>query len=175
MQEPSHAVKCCQFLNGIKLPGGKITVKPSKIEQIILTPYDDPDQGKDFSGGYDHRYRDLNSKFAQTCLHRLGRPTCVLMVGRIPEDKMSELKAYIIESGYTVKNMEEGQKKKSAGDVNGEPNKRSHFVFVELASVKQAVGAVAKLHNTMPKNMGEGHSNKRFQRLVFSFTTKTSC
>merc|ERR1712080_806168 len=121
----------------------------------------DSDQAKDFSAGYDHRYRDLNSKFAQTCLQRLGRPTCVFMVGSIPEDKMSELKAYIIESGYTVENMKEGQKKKIIGDEKGEPiKKQSHFAFVELASVEQAVSAVARLHKTMLKTIGEGHSNK---------------
>jgi RNA recognition motif-containing protein len=172
MQDPSHAIKCCQFLNGVKLPGGKFTVRPSKIEQVIINPHEDSDQAKDFSGGYEHRYRDLNSKFAQTCLQRLGRPTCVLMVASIPEDKMSELKAYIIESGYTVENMEEGKKKATNDETKGEPNKkRTHFAFVELASIEEAVSAVARLHSTMPKSIGEG----RFRRLVFSFTTKTSC
>jgi len=178
MQEPSHAAKCCQFLNGVKIPGGKITVRASKIEQVIINPHEDADQAKDFSGGYEHRYRDLNSKFAQTCLQRMGRPTCVLMVASVPEDKMSELKAYIIESGYTVENLEEGrkkgtsdEKKGTSDETKGEPNKkRTHFAFVELSSTEEAVSAVARLHNTMPKSIGEG----RFRRLVFSFTTKTS-
>lgn len=172
MQEPSHAAKCCQFLNGVKLPGGKIRVTPSKIEQIIINPHEDSDQAKDFSGGYEHRYRDLNSKFAQTCLQRLGRPTCVLMVANIPEDKMSELKAYIIESGYTVENMEEGKKKGTNDETKGEPNKkRTHFAFVELSSTEETVSAVARLHGTIPKSIADGRS----RRLVFSFTTKTSC
>jgi len=171
MQDPSHANKCCQFLNNVKLPGGRITVRHSKIEQVVINPHEDSDQGKDFSGGYEHRYRDVNSKFAQTCLSRLGRPTAVLMVASIPEDKMSELKAYIIESGYTIEGFEEGKKKGTNDEAKGEPNKkRTHFAFVELSSQEEAVSAVARLHNTMPNSMVEGRS----RRLVFSFTTKQS-
>jgi len=173
MQDPSHAAKCCQFLNNVRLPGGKLTVKPSKIEQVVINPHEDSDQAKDFSRGFEHRYRDLNSKFAQTCLQRLGRPTAVLMVASIPEDKMSELKAYIIESGYNVEEFKEGKKKVVNDEAKGESNKKkTHFAFVELSSIEEAISAVARLHNTLPNSMAEGQP--KFRRLVFSFTTKQS-
>merc|ERR1719273_1144107 len=169
MQDPSQAVRCCKLLHNTKLPGGKITVRPSRMDNIVIYPHEDADTAKDFSQGFEHRYRDVNSKFAQTCLARVGSPTPVLMVNNVPEDKMSELKAYIIESGYTIENFREGKKK--GADENKEEEsskkKRTSFVFVELSSTEEAVSAVARLHNTAPSSIGEG----RFRRLGFAFTS----
>jgi RNA recognition motif-containing protein len=174
MQDPSFAAKCCQYLNGARVLGGRISVKPSKIENITIAPHDHEDQGKDFSGGTEHRYRDPNSKFAQTCLARLSYPTSVLMVANIPEDKMAEVKAYIIESGFTIEEFKEGKKKAANDEENnkeGSARKRSQFAFVEFSSAEEAISALGRLHNTMPDSIGGG---KTFRRLSFSFTSKKS-
>jgi len=172
MQDPSFAAKCCEYMNGARLLGGRISVKPSKIDNITIAPHDHEDQGKDFSGGTEHRYRDVNSKFAQICLSRVGRPSSRLMVTNIPEDKMAEVKAYIIESGFTVEDFQEG-KKKAANDEeskkDGPTRKRTHFAFVEFPSTEEAISALGRLHNTMPDSVGGGNT---FRRLVFAFTTK---
>merc|ERR1719273_1965335 len=169
MQDPSQAVRCCKLLHNTKLPGGKITVRPSRMDNIVIYPHEDADTAKDFSQGFEHRYRDVNSKFAQTCLARVGRPTPVVMVANVPEDKMSELKAYIIESGYTIENFSEGKKKGTNETKEEDPSKkkRTSFVFVELSSTEEAVSAVARLHNTAQSMPNEG----RFRRLGFAFTS----
>merc|ERR1719273_1889324 len=113
MQDSSQAARCVNCMNHAELPGGKLKVSSSKIQEVIITQHEDPEQGRDFSRGFDHRYRDVNSKFAQTCLSRMGRPTNVLMVNNIPEDKMDEAKAYIIESGFDVEEFREGTKRNS--------------------------------------------------------------
>jgi len=169
MQDSSQAARCVNCMNHAELPGGKLKVSSSKIQEVIITQHEDPEQGRDFSRGFDHRYRDVNSKFAQTCLSRMGRPTNVLMVNNIPEDKMDEAKAYIIESGFDVEEFREGTKRNS--DKEGEPDKkRTHYAFVEFSSVGDAISAVARLHNTLPSSIGEG----KMRRLAFTFTSKRS-
>merc|ERR1712038_164389 len=140
MQDPSQADRCCKCLNGAQLPGGRIRVSSSKIQDVTIAPHEDPDSGRDFSRGFDHRFKDINSKFAQTCLSRLSKPTKILMVNNIPEDKMDEAKAYIIESGFDVEEFREGPKRNS--DKEGEPDKkRTHYAFVEFSSVGDAISA----------------------------------
>jgi len=169
MQDSSQAERCVNCLNYIELEGGKLKVSPSKITNVTIVQHEDPELGRDFSRGFDHRFRDLNSKFTQICLNRVGRPTNILMVNNIPVDKMSEAKAYIIESGFDVEEFKEGPKKKN--DTEGETNKKTtHYAFVEFTSAGDAIKAVARLHNTLPSSIGEG----KMRRLAFTFTSKTS-
>ena len=75
----------------------------------------------------------------------------------------------MIESGYTVKSIEEGEPRKK------EEKKSTSGVLavVELATAEEAISAVGKLHNTMPSSIGEKTAyGKRIRGLVFSFTTK---
>lgn len=167
MQDSSQADRCCKCLDRVQLPGGKLRVSSSKIQDVVITPHEDPDSGRDFSRGLDHRYRDINSKFAQTCLGRMSRPTNILMVNNIPEDKMDEAKAYIIESGFDVEEFKEGVSRKKDSE-EGE-RKRSHYAWVAFKSAEDAITAVARLHNTSPSNIIEGKG----RRLVFTFTSKT--
>lgn len=165
MQDPTYASKCCKYLHDVKLGGGRLSVRLSKIPQVVIHPNENDDLGKDFSRGFEHRYRGSNTKFTQIIMSRLSDPTAVLVVSGIPEGKMSELKDYIVESGYTVKKMEEGKSRQN----EGEPSKKKQaFAFVEFASTEEAISAVGKLHNTMPSSIGE----RKFKGLVFSFTSK---
>merc|ERR1719266_2633446 len=83
------------------------------------------------------------------------------------EGKSDLLKKHIIESGYTVKSIEgskrpEDKEKASTGYT---------MALVELASVEEAIAAVANLHNSWPKKFGT-KKNDRFgnaRGLAFSF------
>jgi hypothetical protein len=168
MQDPEYAAKCCKYLHDVKLGGGRISVRLSKIPQVNIGQHEDNDTGMDFSRGFVHRYREKNAKFTQIIMKRLSDPTAILCISSVPEGKMSELKDYIVESGYTVKNLEEGKTKKV--DEGESSKKKQAFAFVELGSTEEAIGAVGKLHNTMPSSIGE--KNKFNRGLVFSFTSK---
>merc|ERR1719273_311291 len=170
MQDSLQAARCVNCLNHVELPGGRLKVSSSKIQDVIIVQHEDPELGRDFSRGFDHRYRDVNSKFSQTCLSRMGRPTNVLMVNNIPVDKMDEAKAYIIESGFDVEEFKEGPKRNNDKEENKGDKKRTHYAFVEFTSAGDAISAVARLHNTLPSSIGEG----KMRRLAFTFTSKRS-
>jgi RNA recognition motif-containing protein len=167
MQDPTYAAKCCRHLHDVKLGGGRLSVRQSKIPQVTIGMGGNDEMGRDFSKGFEHRYRDGNTKFTQIVMARLSEPTAVLCISNVPEGKISELKDYLVESGYTVKKIEEG---KTRPPKEGEPSKQKKaFAFVEFDSAEEAISAVGKLHNTMPSNVGEKFRNKG---LVFSFTSK---
>jgi hypothetical protein len=99
-------------------------------------------------------------------MSRLKKLAPKVLVSNLPEGKSDQLKKYIIEAGYTVKSIEgskrpEEEDKKNAGYT---------MAVVELASVEEAIEAVANLHNTWPKKFGtkknDAHGNAR--GLVFS-------
>merc|ERR1712110_323092 len=96
-----------------------------------------------FSGNKD-------SKFRKICLSRLYNLTSSIVVSNIPEGKTEVVKKHIIESGYTVKSIEgskrpEDKEKQSTGYT---------MAIIELASVEEAIAAVANLHNSWPKKLG---------------------
>merc|ERR1711922_85720 len=112
-----------------------------------------------FSGNKD-------SKFRRICLSRLRNLSNSVSVSNLPEGKSDQLKKFIIESGYTVKSMEGSQR---PVDEN-KPKSDYTMVKVELASVEEAIAAVANLHNSWPNKFGEMKKD-RFENsrgLVFS-------
>jgi len=167
MQNSDYAAKCCKYLHDTKLSGARLSVRLSRIPHVSnILPHENDDQAKDFSRGFEHRYRDVDSKFTKIIMKRLSDPTPVLCISNVPEGKISELKDYIVESGFTIKTVEEGKARKQ---TEGEPSKkRQDFAFVEFESTEEAICAVAKLHNTMPKSIGE----KKFRGITFSFTSR---
>merc|ERR1712141_714735 len=90
------------------------------------------------------------------------------IVSNIPEGKTDQLKKFIIESGYTVKSMEGS--KRPVDD--SKPKSDYTMAVVELASVDEAIDAVANLHNSWPKKFGtmkkDSYENSR--GLNFSLT-----
>merc|ERR1711922_5448 len=97
-----------------------------------------------FSGNKD-------SKFRRICLSRLRNLSNSVSVSNLPEGKSDQLKKFIIESGYTVKSMEGSQRPVD----ESKPKSDYTMVKVELASVEEAIAAVANLHNSWPKKFGE--------------------
>jgi len=149
-QEPQYAQNAFTNLNGVKFPDGRVRVVISKIAEMTMNPGEDSDLGKDFSRGMQFRYRDYNSKFTQTCMRRLSRPTSKVMVSNIPEDKLSEVKEYFIESGFTVDEVQEGKKKEKEGGAD----RKSTYAIVSFSSSEEAIEAVGKLHNDTKFHQG---------------------
>merc|ERR1711996_38725 len=86
-----------------------------------------------------------DAKFRRICLKRLFNLSNSIVVSNLPEEKSDQLKKFIIESGYTVS-------------------------VVELASIEQAISAVANLHNSWPEKFGEMKKDRygNSRGLVFS-------
>merc|ERR1711962_935495 len=123
--------------NKQKLDGQTINVSFTSIDKAGIKPSDtkskDMRQAKEywrFSGNKD-------AKFRRICMSRLRGLTNSVLVSNIPHGKIDQLKKHIIEAGYTVKSME-GSKEKSDYTMS----------IVELASVEEAIDAVANLHNS---------------------------
>merc|ERR1711996_181524 len=102
------------------------------------------------------------------CLARLRQLSNSVIVSNLPEGKSDQLKKFIIESGYTVKSMEGSQRPLD----ESKPKSDYSMVLVELASVEEAIDAVANLHNSWPKKFGtmkkDRYDNSR--GLIFSLT-----
>merc|ERR1719219_2859912 len=73
-----------------------------------------------------------------------------VIVSNVPEGKSDLVKKHIIESGYTVKSIE-GSKRPEDKD---KPSTGYSMALVELASVEEAIAAVANLHNSWPNKFG---------------------
>merc|ERR550532_2145666 len=144
------SVKAVANMRGQKLDGQPIKVSFTKIDQAGMKNDDkskDVRQAKEnwrFSGNKD-------SKFRKICMARLRQISNSVLVSNLPEGKSDQLKKFIIESGYTVKSMEGSQR---PIDEN-KPKSDYTMVKVELASVEEAIAAVANLHNSWPKKFGE--------------------
>merc|ERR1712018_786327 len=109
-----------------------------------------------------------DSKFRKICMARLRQLSSSVIVSNLPEGKSDQLKKFIVESGYTVKSMEGSQRPID----ESKPKSDYTMVHVELASVEEAIDAVANLHNSWPKKFGtmkkDRYDNAR--GLVFSLT-----
>merc|ERR1719361_1425134 len=161
------SVKAVANMRGQKLDGQPIKVTFTKIDQAGMKNDDrskDVRQAKEnwrFSGNKD-------SKFRKICLSRLRNLSSSVLVSNLPEGKSDQLKKFIIESGYTVKSME-GSKRPID---ESKPKSDYTMVLVELASVEEAIDAVANLHNSWPKKFGTMKKDRyeNSQGLVFSLT-----
>merc|ERR1719430_2493669 len=89
-------------------------------------------------------------------MKRLRKLSNKVIVSNLPEGKLDQLKKHIVSNGYTVKSIE-GSKRpkedKSSSDYT--------MAIVELASIEEAIGAVANLHNTWPNKFGEKKTDQR--------------
>ena len=86
----------------------------------------------------------------------LCAPTSLLHVANLPDTiKSEDLKTYITDHGFTVTSIDECGKDGS-------------MALVQMATVEEAVMALAKLHNITPK----GHVTKNNSGLCFSFSKK---
>merc|ERR1712242_671582 len=150
LDDSRGAVKAVANLSGKKLDGQAIKVSFTKIDNAGIKKDDtkskDVRQSKEnwrFSGNKD-------GKFRRICMSRLYNLTSSIIVSNIPEGKTEVVKKHIIESGYTVKSIE-GSKRPEDKE---KPSTGYTMAIIELASVEEAIAAVANLHNSWPKKLG---------------------
>merc|ERR1719326_835211 len=165
MVEARAAMKA-SFVSKNQTIGGK----PFKVIQLDPTKFKGASIGKDDTKSMDVTKAKENwryakdSKFRKICMARLRQLSPKIIVSNIPEGKEDMVKKHIIESGYTVKDMQ-GSNKTDA------PKTGFTMQIIELASTEEAIGAVAHLHNSWPKKIGTKNKDKfeRERGLVFSF------
>merc|ERR1711881_806952 len=164
MGDDARAAMKARFVSRNQTIGGK----PFKVVQLDPTKFKGASIGKDDTKSMDVTKAKENwryakdSKFRKICMARLRKLSPKIIVSNIPEGKEDMVKKHIIESGYTVKDME-GSKRAEAA--------KSGFTMqvIELASTEEAIGAVANLHNTWSKKMGTKNKDhfKRERGLSF--------
>merc|ERR1712218_620962 len=147
LDDARGSVKAVAIMRSQKLDGQPIKVSFTKIDQAGMKK---------------------DSKFRRICLSRLRNLSSSVLVSNLPEGKSDQLRKFIIESGYTVKSMEGSQRPID----ESKPKSDYTMVLVELASVEEAIDAVANLHNVWPKKFGTMKKD-RFENsrgLIFSLT-----
>jgi len=166
LDDSRGCIKAVVNMNGKKLDGQAIKVSFTKIDQAGMK---DDAKSKDVRKAKENwRFTgNKEAKFRRICMSRLRELSSSVIVSNVPEGKSDLLKKHIIESGYTVKSIE-GSKRPEDKD---KPSTGYSMALVELASVEEAIAAVANLHNSWPKKFGT-KKNDRFgnaRGLVFSF------
>merc|ERR1712083_881991 len=167
LDDARGSVKAVANMRGQKLDGQPIKVSFTQIDQAGMKNNDkskDVRQAKEnwrFTGNKDSKFR----KIRMARLRQLSTSVCV---SNLPEGKSDLLKKFIVDSGYTVKSMEGSQRPID----ESKPKSDYTMVLVELASVEEAIDAVANLHNSWLKKFGtmkkDRYDNAR--GLVFSLT-----
>jgi len=166
LDDARGCVKAVMNMRGKKLDGQDIKISFTSIDQAGMKK--DSTKSKDFREAKETwRFTgNKDSKFRRICMKRLRNLSSSIVVSNLPEGKADQLKKFIIESGYTVKSMEGSQRPVD----ESKPKSGYTMVVVELASVGEAIDAVANLHNSWPKKFGTMKKDRfdNSRGLVFS-------
>jgi len=166
LDDARGCVKAVANMRGKKLDGQDIKISFTSIDQAGMKK--DSTKSKDFREAKETwRFTgNKDSKFRRICMKRLRKLSSTIVVSNLPEGKADQLKKFIIESGYTVKSMEGSQRPVD----ESKPKSGYTMVVVELASVDEAIDAVATLHNSWPKKFGTMKKDRfdNSRGLVFS-------
>lgn len=145
------SIKAVVNMNGQKLGGQAIKVSFTKIDSAGLKK--DDTKSKDVRQAKENwRFSaDNEAKFRKICMSRLRKLSSSIIVTNVPDGKSDLLKKHIIESGYTVKSIEGSQRP----DDKDKPKPSTGYTMsiVELASVEEAIAAVANLHNSWTRSL----------------------
>merc|ERR1719411_2510118 len=146
LDDARGSVKAVAIMRSQKLDGQPIKVSFTKTDQAGIQ---NDDKSKDFREAKENWRFSSNkdNKFRRICLSMLRNLSSSVLVSNLPEGKSDLLKKFIIESGYTVKSMEGSQRPIDESKAKSDYT----MVLVELASVEEAIDAVANLHNSWPK------------------------
>merc|ERR1712218_341070 len=164
--DDARAAMKARFVTRNQTIGGKpfkvIQLEPEKFKKAIIGKEDT--KSMDVTKAKENWRYAKDSKFRRICMARLRQLSPKIIVSNIPDGKEDMVKKHIIEAGYTVKDMQ-GSNKTDA------PKTGFTMQIIELASTEEAIGAIANLHNSWPKNMGTKNKDKfeRERGLIFSF------
>merc|ERR1719273_1994236 len=168
LDDSRGSIKAVVNMNGQKLDGQAIKVGFTTINHAGLKT--DDTKSKDVRQAKENWRFTSNkeAKFRKICMSRLRKLSSSVIVSNIPEGKSDQLKKHIIDAGYSVKSIE-GSNRPDDKD-KPKPNTGYTMAIVELASVEEAIAAVANLHNTWPKKFGTMKSDKfgNSRGLIFS-------
>jgi len=167
LDDPRGAIKAVVNMNNQKVDGSAIKVSFAKFKSAGFIKEDDSKSKLVFKAKENWRFaaKDKDSKFRRICLSRLKNLSNKVIVSNLPDGKMDQLKKYIIESGFTVRSMEEIKRT----DEEGKPSTGFITAKVELADVEEVIAAVATLHNTWPIKLGAKKVNRFDRSLPLSF------
>merc|ERR1712133_272072 len=148
LDDARGCIKAVSNLRGKKLDGQEIKISFTKIDHAGMK---NDSKSKDFRKAKETwRYtNNKDAKFRKICCARLR-----------------QLSNSVIVSGYTVKSMEGS--KRPVDD--SKPKSDYTMAVIELASVDEAIDAVANLHNSWPKKFGAKKKDSYDQErgLIFS-------
>jgi len=165
LDDARGCIKAVSNMRGKKLDGQEIKISFTKIDHAGMK---NDSKSKDFRKAKETwRYtNNKDSKFRKICCARLRQLSNSVIVSNIPEGKADQVKKFVIESGYTVKSMEGS--KRPVDD--SKPKSDYTMAVIELASVDEAIDAVANLHNSWPKKFGAMKKDRFDQErgLIFS-------
>jgi len=148
------AFKAVACMNNQKINGSAIQVTFTKIDFAIIKTEDG--KSKDVRKSKESWRYAKDGKFRRICMKRLRKLTNKVIVSNLPEGKVDQLKKHIVSKGYTVKSIE-GSKRPKEDKSSSEYT----MAIVELASIEEAIGAVADLHNSWPNKFGEKKTDRR--------------
>merc|ERR1719510_1884250 len=148
------AFKAVACMNNQKINGSAIKVTFTKIDNAVIRS--DDGKSKDVRKAKENWRYAKDGKFRRICMKRLRKLSNKVIVSNLPEGKFDQLKKHISSNGYTVKSIEGSQRPKEDKSSNGYT-----MAIVELASIGEAIGAVANLHNTWPNKFGEKKTDMR--------------
>jgi len=171
MSDAKGAEKAVAIMNSKKINGSVLQVSLCKSNDVKIQSSDS--KSKDSAAiKQSWRYPTDKSKGRAARLRHMKDLSNKIVVGNLPEGKFDQLKKHIIDSGLTVK-LIEGIKRQKVEDQKVEDKPKTEFTraFVELATVDEAIGAIANLHNTWPNKFGKKRSDKegRSYGLNFAF------
>jgi len=149
LDDARGCIKAVTNMRGKKLDGQEIKISFTKIDHAGMK---NDSKSKDFRKTKETwRYtNNKDSKFRKICCARLRGLSSSVIVANIPEGKVDQVKKFVIESGYTVKSVEGSQRPVD----DSKPKSDYTMAVIELASVDEAIDAVANLHNSWPKKFG---------------------
>jgi len=148
------AFKAVACMNNQKIDGSAIKVTFTKIDSAIIKSEDG--KSKDVRKAKENWRYAKDGKFRLICMKRLRKLSNKVIVSNLPEGKFDQLKKHIVANGYTVKSIE-GSKRPQEDKSSSEYT----MAIVELASIEEAISAVANLHNSWPNKFGEKKTDKR--------------
>merc|ERR1712018_140109 len=149
LDDARGCIKAVVNMRGCKFDGEPIKVSFTKIDHAGMK---NDEKSKDVRQAKElWRFsNNKDSKFRKIRMASLRQLSSSVIVSNLPEGKSDQLKKFIIESGYTVKSVEGSQRPID----ESKPKSDYTMALVELASVDEAIDAVANLHNSWPKKFG---------------------
>jgi len=153
LNDGEGAKQAVALMNNRKVQGSSLEVSLAKSNDKNIFEIDD-DKTKDTSKIKETwRYMSAKNKFRQRGVLHMKDLSKKIVVWNIPAGKLDQLKEYVIENGFTVKSIVE-TKRLNAVCIGKEGTHKYTMALLELPSIDEAIGAIANLHNTWPKEFG---------------------